>query len=58
MAEGPDVTALKQKMYSITRNANKRLKRRDITINQQKTCIDSQHEKIKAYEEKTPGDGR
>ena len=48
-----DVGDLKQKMYSMTRNTNKRLKRRDETINKQKTCIDSQLEKIKQYERAT-----
>lgn len=41
---------LRQKMYAITRNANKRLKRREVTISKQKCRIDSQHETIKLYE--------
>ena len=46
---------LKQRMYSITRNANKRLKRRDEIIAKQKTCIDSQKEKLKVCEKKLHG---
>ena len=46
---------LKQKMYSVTRNANKRIKRKEITINKQKTCIESQHKMIKTYEKKLQG---
>ena len=43
---------LKQRMYAITRNANKRLKRREAVIQQQKTCIDSQRYAIQSYERK------
>ena len=46
---------LKQKMYSITRNANKRLKHRRAIISKQKICIESQHQKIKTYERKLQG---
>ena len=46
---------LKQRMYSITRNANKRLKRRDEIIAKQKTCIESQKEKLKVCEKKLHG---
>ena len=43
---------LKQRMYAITRNANKRLKRRETVIQQQRTCIDSQRHAIQSYERK------
>ena len=46
---------LRQKMYSITRNTNKRLKRREATIAKQQACIDIQHEKIEMYEKKLQG---
>lgn len=41
---------LKQKMYAVTRNANKRLKRRQVIIEQQKSCIKQQKETIRTYE--------
>lgn len=43
---------LKQKMYAITRNTNKRLKRRDAVIQQQKRHIHSQQQAIRGYEKK------
>lgn len=46
---------LKKKMYAITRNANKRLKRKEATICKQKSCIDAQQEKISIYEKKSQG---
>ena len=46
---------MKQKMYAITRNSNKRLKRREETISRQKNCIDAQHEQIKSYEQQLQG---
>ena len=50
-----DEQQLKKQMYSITRNANKRLKRREETIAKQKECIESQSQKIKVYEKKLQG---
>ena len=47
-----DTLLLKQKMYSTTRNANKRLKRREATISNQKECIEQQRQTIKEYEKK------
>ena len=41
-----------QKMYAVTRNANKRLKRRDETIQLQKDQIQSQQHIIEEYEKK------
>ena len=46
---------LKQKMYAITRNANKRLKRREAVISEQKNSLESQQKKIKMYEKKLQG---
>lgn len=43
---------LKKKMYSTTRNSNKRLKRREDTISKQKECIEQQRQTIKEYEKK------
>ena len=43
---------MKKKMYAVARNANKRLKRREALISDQKECIDSQRGLIKTYERK------
>ena len=39
-------------MYAITRNANKRLKRREALISEQKECIENQKAMIKSYKRK------
>ncbi len=46
---------LKQKIYAITRNTNKQLKRQDAVIQQQKSQIHSQQQAIKSYEKKLKG---
>ena len=46
---------LKQKMYAVKRNANKRLKWREKVIHQQKKQIHSQQEAIRKYEKKLKG---
>ena len=43
---------LKKKMYSITRNANKKLKRREAVIEQQKVQIHSKDQGLKEFEKK------
>ena len=43
---------LKKKIYSINRNANKRLKRRELLIKQQKSEIQSKDQTLKNYEKK------
>ena len=43
---------MKKRMYAVARNANKRLKRREALISEQKECIDSQRGLIKTYERK------
>ena len=43
---------MKTKMYAITRNANKRLKRREALISEQKECIENQRALIKNYKRK------
>ena len=43
---------MKKKMYAVTRNANKRLKRRELLIAEQRKCIESQRKVIKTYERK------
>ena len=43
---------LKKKIYSINRNANKRLKRRELLIKQQKSKIQSKDQTLKNYEKK------
>ena len=43
---------MKTKMYAITRNANKRLKRREALISEQKECIENQKAIIKNYKRK------
>ena len=43
---------MKTKMYAITRNANKRLKRREALISEQKECIENQKAMIKSYKRK------
>lgn len=45
-----DTALLKQRLYSTTRNSNKRLKRREATISKQKECIEQQRQAIKKYE--------
>ena len=42
-------------MYAANRNANKKLRRREAVIAQQKTCIQSQQLQIKLYEKKLQG---
>ena len=49
------IQKLKQKMYAVTRNTNKRLKRREKVIDEQKSQIHRQQEAIKTYEKKLKG---
>ena len=42
-------------MYAVTRNANKKLRRREAIIAQQKACIESQQLEIKVHEKKLQG---
>ena len=46
---------VKKKMYALTRNANKRLKRREAVIQKQKVQIHSQLQMITTYERKLEG---
>ena len=49
------VTEVRQKMYAANRNANKKLKRREVVIAQQKASITSQQQVIKMHESKLKG---
>ena len=44
------IMEIKQKMYASNQNANKRLRRREAIIAQQKACIKSQQQDIKMHE--------
>ena len=46
---------IRQKMYAVTQNANKKLRRREPIIAQQKACIESQQLEIKVHENKFQG---
>ena len=49
------IQKLKQKVYAVTQNTNKRLKRREKVIDEQKSQIHRQQEAIKTYEKKLKG---
>ena len=49
------VKEFRQKVYAATRNANKKLRRREAIIAQQKACIESQQLEIKMHERKLQG---
>lgn len=49
------VKEIREKMYAANRNANKKLRRREAIIAQQKACIQSQQLEIKLHEKKLQG---
>ena len=49
--DAKEMNKVKKQMYAITRNANKRLKRREVLIDQLKETIRNQKETIKRFEE-------
>jgi len=49
------LTEVRQKMYAANRNINKKLKRREAVIAQQKACITSQQQVISMHENKLKG---
>ena len=49
------VKEIKKKMYAVTQNTNKKLRRGEAIIAQQKACIESQQLEIKLHEKKSQG---